>query len=243
VIARLYQEGDASAEALAWVDRGLQLDTGRYSGAEFDLCWRKRTLLQAVGRVEAALAFASQEFHFSPSPYTYHTWLECAPESERAEWHSKAMRAIDGGALYTVIPLWPETHEIERLVARLRQAEDKELETLSHVTTEPAATRLTTSHPDVAAKLYRALGWRVLAAQKSKYYEVAVAHFAQAKLCYEQSGLDSEWQALVAAVRRTHGRKYSFMPAFQRIVADQAPPPQVSFLEHAQQRWQHHRRL
>jgi len=158
--------------------------------------------------------------------------IVCTPITDETAEHSPSM-------CHRPLITARNREEICNNVARLRQAEDMELETISHMITEPAVTRLTTSHPDMAAKLSRALGWRMLAAKKSKYYEVAVAHFAQAKLCYEESGLDSAWQALVATVRRTHGRKYSFMPAFERIVAGQAPPPQVSFLERARQRGQH----
>ena len=49
VIARLHQEQQACEEALAWVERGLQLDTGRYSGAHFDLRRRKHALLVSLG--------------------------------------------------------------------------------------------------------------------------------------------------------------------------------------------------
>lgn len=45
------------------------------------------------------------------------------------------------------------------------------LEGLSHYTTEPAAKRLAKLDPAVAAKLFRALGMRILNARKSKYYQ------------------------------------------------------------------------
>jgi len=220
------------------VERGLQLNTGRYTGADFDLRRRKHALLVSLGRAADALAFAWHEYQSGPSTFTYATVMESAPEAERSQWHSKAMEAIAQAALYTVIPLWLETNEIDRLVARLRQAEDRELELLGHATTEPAAMRLAPSHPDVAARIYRALGMRILTAKKSTYYDAAVAHLAQAKRCYEQSGRQTEWLTLVTTIRRAHGRKYSFMPAFEQVVANQPPPPAVSFLERAQQRWQ-----
>ena len=238
VIARLHQERQAHDEALVWVERGLQLDSGRYSGTNIDLRRRKHALLVGLGRAADALAFAWQEYQSGPSTFTYATLMESVSEDERTNWHSKAMEAIAQAALYTVIPLWLETSEIDRLVARLRQAEDQELESLGHTTTEPAAQRLANSHPDVAARIYRALGLRILAAKKSKYYDDAVSHFAQAKHCYEQSGLLKEWLSLVTGVRRAHGRKYSFMPSFERVVANQPPPPRMSFLERAQQQWQ-----
>ncbi len=139
--------------------------------------------------------------------------------------------------LWTLIPLWLEAQEIDRLVTRLRQVEEGELEALSHFITEPAAARLATSHPDVAARLYRALGLQILPAKKSKYYGAALVHFAHAKECYARAGLDHNWQALVALVSRLHGRKYGFMPGFERMVRGQPPQKEPSFLEQAQRRW------
>ncbi len=197
----------------------------------------KRALLRSLGRAGEALELAWQEFQAAPSVFTYKTLMDCVPESEQDHWHAQAMQAAENGVLSALIPLWLETQEFDRLVERLRRADEVELVSLSHYTTEPAATRLATSHPDVAAKLYRALGLRILAAKKSKYYHAAVSHFAQAKLCYERAGLEQEWEVLVAIVRGAHGRKYGVMPEFERIVAGQPKPQEASFLERAQQRW------
>jgi len=237
VVADLYQRRGEPDAALAWVDRGLQLEAGGRRGSGFGLSVMKRALLRTLGRAGDALQLAWQEFQTSPSTFTYKTLMDCVPESERDHWHAKAMQAAENGVLSALIPLWLETQEVDRVVERLRRADEVELVSLSHYTTEPAATRLATSHPDVAAKLYRALGLRILMAKKSKYYGAAVSHFAQAKQCYEQATLEREWQVLVDAVRRTHGRKYGFMPEFERMVAGQPKPQEASFLERAQQRW------
>jgi Family of unknown function (DUF6880) len=237
VVAGLYQRRGEPDAALTWVDRGLQLEAGGRRGSGLRLSELKRALLRTLGRAGEALELAWQEFQAAPSVFTYKTLMDCVPESERDHWHAKAMQAAENGVLSALIPLWLETQEVDRLVERLRRADEVELVSLSHYTTEPAATRLATSHPDVAAKLYRALGLRILMAKKSKYYGAAVSHFAQAKQCYEQATLEREWQVLVDAVRRTHGRKYGFMPEFERIVAGQPKPQEASFLERAQQRW------
>jgi hypothetical protein len=65
--------------------------------------------------------------------------------------------------------------EIDRLVVRLRTAPHQELESLSHYMIEPAAKKLARLHPDIAAKVYRALGMRILNAKKSKYYDAALS--------------------------------------------------------------------
>jgi uncharacterized Zn finger protein len=237
IVADLYQRRHEPETALTWVDRGLQLEVQGRRGSSYRLQELKRSLLHTLDRSAEALQLAWQDFQTAPSTFTYQILMVEAPEADRAQWHAQAMAAAETGTLWILIPLWLAAQEIDRLVARLRPLEDGALEALSHGITEPAAARLATSHPDVAAKLYRALGLRILTAKKSKYYGAALAHFAHAKECYARAGLDHEWQALVALVSRLHGRKYGFMPGFERVVSGQPPPKEPSFLERAQRRW------
>ncbi len=163
--------------------------------------------------------------------------MRFVPKAERVAWHAKAMDAAERADLGALIGLWLETREIERLVRRLRAATDAEIEELSHYQTEPAARRLGRSHPDVAARVYRALGMRILAAKKSKYYNAALPHFENARRCYERSGLLREWAALVADVRGAHHRKAGFMADFERLATGHTPSEAPSFLERARSRW------
>lgn len=236
-VAELYQRRQEPETALTWVDRGLQLEAQGRRGSSYRLKELKRSLLHTLDRPAEAPQLAWQDFQTAPSTFTYKTLMAEAPEADRAHWHARAMAAAETGTLWTLIPLWVEAQEIDRLVARLRPLEDDALEALSHSITEPAAACLATSHPDVAARLYRALGLRILTAKKSKYYGAALAHFSQAKDCYARAGLDHEWQARVALVFRLHGRKYGFMPGFERVVSGQLPPKEPLFLERAQRRW------
>ncbi len=89
----------------------------------------------------------------------------------------------------------------------------------------------------MAARVYRALGVRILNAKKSKHYDAALSHFENARRCYERSGLLREWAALVAKVRGAHHRKAGFMADFERLAAGQAPSEAPSFLERARRRW------
>jgi hypothetical protein len=86
------------------------------------------------------------------------TPVKYVPKGKRAIWHDKAMNASDQADLNFVIELWLATKEMNRLVRRLRRSTHQELESLSHYTTESAAKKLARPHPDVAAKVYRALG-------------------------------------------------------------------------------------
>jgi uncharacterized Zn finger protein len=226
-------------EALAWVDRGLAVHTKQPHGSigGYGLAKLKRELLMNLGRGGDAIEEAWTEFRENPSTFSYAELMRFVPRAERAGWHAKAMDAAERADLGALIELSLETREIERLVRRLRTATDTEIEELSHYRTEPAAGRLGRSHPDVAARIYRALGMRILAAKKSKYYGAALSHFENARRCYERSGLLPGWAALVADVRGAHHRKAGFMADFERLAAGHAPSEAPSFLERARRRW------
>jgi len=60
---------------------------------------------------------------------------------------------------------------------------------------------------------------------------------------YVAAGQRASWDALVTEVRREHGRKYSFMPDFERVAkGGPAVEPRPSFLERARGRWPQGRR-
>jgi hypothetical protein len=239
VVATMLKTRRKRDEALAWVDRGLVVEKTHPHGsmAGHDLAKLKRELLTKLGRSRDALEDAWAEFREHPSTFSYEELMRFVPKAERAAWHAKAMDAAERADLGSLIELWLETREHERLVQRLRTATDAEIEGLSHGRTAPAAKRLAKSHPDVAAKVYRALGMRILNAKKSKYYDAALSNFEDAKRCYERSGLQRDWEVLVADVRRAHHRKAGFMAAFERLIAGHAPSDEPSFLERARSRW------
>jgi len=162
--------------------------------------------------------------------------MKYVPKGERAAWHDKAIDAAAQADLRAIIELWLATQETERLAERLRTASHQELESLGHYTTEPAAEQLMRSHPDIAAKVYRALGMRILNAKKSRYYNAALSHFEQAKQCYRTAGLDPLWDALVDEIRQTHRRKSAFMPGFERLAQGDKPNAKPSYLDRTKRR-------
>ena len=232
------EQVDADA-TVAWVERGLALMSGeRYSSAEYDLKKRQRALLPRLGRAGEAVASAWTDFERSPSKYSYETLMEIVPEADRRAWHDRAMANAGPGDLSGVICLFDETGGLERLAARIAGATDDELECMSHSTTEPAAELLAEGHPALAARVFRALGLRIVSAKKGKSYEGALGNFERARDCYAAAGQQEKWDALAAEVRRVHGRKYSFMPGFERVVdGGPAVESRPSFLERARSRW------
>ncbi|MGH7898811.1 MAG: DUF6880 family protein, partial [Candidatus Binatia bacterium] len=236
-VARLLESRRKRAEALEWVERGLEIAKKEGGGfRELDLEKMRRGILERLGRRGEALDGAFTEFREHSDEFTYRELMRYVPKRERARWHAKAMEAASGGELASLIGLWLETREIGRLVARIRGAPDEELEGVSHYVAERAASRLERFHPEAAAKLRRALALRILAAKKSKYYPAALAHLERAKRCLERAGAGPEWQALAARIREEHPKKSGFMPEFERLAAGERNPERP-FLERARRRW------
>jgi tetratricopeptide (TPR) repeat protein len=237
-LAAMHKARRRTEDALAWVERGLLLDKEHpyESMAGRDLAKLKRELLTKLGRSGEALEAAWAEFQESPGRDSYEELMRFVPKAERTIWHTKAIDAAECGDLGSLIELLMETKETGRLVRCLQGASDSALEGLSHHVTEPAAERLAKKQPEVAAKVFRALGMRILNAKKSKYYDAALSHFEDAKRCFERARMVQQWDAVVAEVRQAHHRKVGFMPSFERLVAGQGPR-QEPFLERARYRW------
>ncbi len=238
-IAEMYRSRRRPEDALSWVERGLefaQLDS-RKSCEEHELRELKRALLARVGRPGDALQSAWFEFKAHPSTFTYEELMRYVPSKEKTVWHKKAMETSEKGDLASQIELWLERKEKERLVSRLRRATDNELEGLSHYWTEPLAHKLESTHPDISARVYRALCMRIVNAGKSKYYDAALDNIDHAKKCYAKAGLNADWQAVVADVRERHFRKKGFMARFEDIVSGSPKHIEPPFLERARARW------
>jgi uncharacterized Zn finger protein len=238
-IAEIYRSRSRPEDALSWVERGLEIarSDSRKSYEEYELRELKRALLVKLGRPEDALQSAWSEFEAHPSTFTYKELMRYVPAKEKMAWCQKAMEASEKGDLSSQIELWIENKEGDRLVSHLRRTTDKELEDLSHYHTEPLARKLERSHPDISARMYRALCMRIVNAGKSKYYDAALNNIERAKKCYAKASLTADWQAVVADVRERHFRKKGFMAGFEDIVAGAPKHVEPPFLERAKARW------
>lgn len=244
VIATLLVTRRKPEEALAWVERGIGLDkkTPHGSMAELELAKLKREVLTKLGRGNEALEAAWADYRKHPSKYTYDDLMKFVPKVERARWHEKAIAAATGGNLHSVMDLLLATKEMDRLADLVRQAKDHALEGLSHYVTEPVANKLDETHPDSAARLWRAQGMRIVSAKKSKYYAAALSNFDNAKRSFERAGLGAEWTKTVIQIRTDHHRKTGFMSGFERLVAGSGPSEEPSFLKRAKARWSRRQR-
>ena len=142
----------------------------------------------------------------------------------------KKTRSID-------IDICVKTKEWDKLSGHISSIDTELLEELSHYTPERAAKGLAKKHGLAAAKIYSALGMRILKKRKSTYYGYALEHFSKARKLYRKAGQDQLWVDLVDKVRRHHFRKYSFMPYFEQIVAGRPLKKPESFKTRALKRW------
>lgn len=226
------------SEALAWVERGLALGKQRpFPSANRQLVDMRRGLLVQLGRGNDAIEEAWAEFREYPDKFRYEELMRFVPKAKRTAWHEKAMKAAERADLDSAIDLLLESKETARLVQRLEAASDAALEEISHYVTEPAAKHLAKTHPGVAARVFRALGMRILKARKSNYYDAALSNLEATKRCYERAHLQPQWNLVVEEVRREHLRKRSFMSGFERIAAGHGRTKEPSPLDRARRRW------
>jgi tetratricopeptide (TPR) repeat protein len=239
-IATLLVRRRKPEQALDAVNRGLALDRNSPHGslAANELARLKRKLLTKLGREDEALAAAWADFCAYPSTFSYLDLMQFVPEAARSTWHTKAIdTAVATDTLPTLMDLLLETNETERLADLVRGIEDSALENLSHHVSEPVAETLDTTHPDLAARLWRAQGMRIVNAGKSRHYDAALSNLGRAKRCFERAGLVDEWQNTVSQVCANHHRKIGFMSDFNRLIAGTGPGSEPSFLERAKARW------
>jgi len=225
-------------QALGWVEKGLALETTRnwHNEAAFSLRHMKPEILSRLGRKDDALAQTWAEFEQYPSELRYEELMSYVPKSDKSMWHERAMESAKAGDLGAFMDICVKTKEWARLADRVHAAKHNELEAVSHYHAAAAAQKLVKRDAVAAAKLYRAMGCRIVNAKKSKYYENALANFEAARDLYRKAGLETEWASLVATVRADHSRKYGFMPSFERIASGESVDG-PSFAERAKSRW------
>jgi uncharacterized Zn finger protein len=238
-IANIYKVKRKYQEALSWVKKGLKLEKkerwGNQSG--FGLTGLQQDLLNKLGRREDAFALAWAEFKKHPSSFAYETLMKFVDAKNVKLWHEKALEKAKDSSLSGFIDICVKTKEWDKLADHICSIDIEELEELSHYTTEKAAKGLTKIHGLAAAKVYSALGMRILKKGKSNYYQYALEHFSKVQKLYGKAGRDQLWMDLVERVRRDHYRKYSFIPHFEKIVAGRPLKKSESFKTRIRKRW------
>lgn len=223
--------------ALTWVERGRAM-AGEGYFVQSSAKRLRRKLFVKLGRQQEALDSAWDDFKRYPSQFAYDELMKFVPSAERNAWHNKAMDAGSGADLRSQLDLLMHTGELTRVVELVRGSSDHALEDLSHYATEPVAEKLEKTQPDIAARLWRAQGMRILNAKKSKYYDAALSNFESARDCYRRAGLPAEWEQTIRCVFTAHYRKIGFIAGFKVLASGTSCVDQPSsFVERAKARW------
>jgi len=238
-IASLQKKKRHYEDALTWVEKGLKLEKEREWGnqSSYQLTGIRQELLNKLGRREDALESAWAEFIEYPSKMGYDRLRKYIRKEDFQHWHQKAIQEAKKNSLSAFIEICTAAKEWEVLSEHILDVGDNKLEQISHYTSEQAAKGLARKHSKAAAKIYAALGMRIVRKGKSKYYHYALEHFRSARKFYEKAGCDQMWLSLVECVREDHSRKYSFIGDFEEIAAGKRPKPPESFEKRAKKRW------
>jgi uncharacterized Zn finger protein len=238
-IANLYKVKRKYQDALSWVKKGLRLEKKDNWGnqSSFGLTGLQQDLLNNLGRREDAFDLAWAKFKKYPSNFSYEKLMKFVDRKDVKHWHQKALEKTKDVSLSGFIDICAKTKEWDILADHISSVDIEQLEDLSHFTTEKAAKGLAKKHGLVAAKIFSALGMRILKKGKSKYYQYALEHFRKAGNLYRKAGRDQLWMNLVERVRRNHSRKYSFIGDFEKIVAGRPLKKPESFETRVLKRW------
>jgi len=238
-IASLQKTKRHYEDALTWAEKGLKLEKEREWGnqSSYQLTGIRQELLYKLGRREDALESAWAEFIEYPSDIGYDRLRKYIPKEDFQHWHEKVLYEAKKSSLSAFIEICTATKEWENLSEHILDVGNDKLEKIGHYTTEKAAKGLAKKHSQAAAKIYAALGMRIIRKGKSKYYHFALEHFRNTRKLYERVGCDQMWLSLVDRVRKDHSRKYSFIGDFEEIAVGNRPEPPESFEKRARKRW------
>lgn len=238
-IAMLYKKKKRFADALAWVEKGLTLEKKREwrNQSSYGLTSMRQELLDKLGRREDAFESAWSEFKKYPSVYGYDELMKYIGKQDFKEWHEKALLEAKKTSLSAFIEICSKTKEWDILSERIISVEYDKLEQISHYITEKAAKGLAKKHCRAAAKIYGAMGMRILKKGKSKYYRYALEHFRRARKLYKKVDHEQMWASLVDRVRKDHSRKYSFIGDFEKIVSGRGLDSPETFEKRVRKRW------
>ncbi len=237
-IAMLYKEKKHFADALAWVEKGLTLEKKRKWGnqSSYGLTRMRQELLDKLGRSEDAFESAWSEFKKYPSVHGYDELMKYIPKQNFKEWHEKALLEAKKTSLSAFIEICSKTKEWDILSERIVFVGHDKLEQIRHNITEKAAKGLAKKHCRAAAKIYGAIGMRILKKGKTKYYRQALEHFQRARKLYKKVDHEQMWAAIVYQVRKDHSRKYSFIGDFEKILTGRGPDSPETFEKRVRKR-------
>ncbi|MFC1583990.1 DUF6880 family protein [Fibrobacterota bacterium] len=239
--AEIYKMKKKWNEALAWVEKGLDLGKKGSFGSQYayDLDVLKKDLLLKLGKKKDALQYSWEEYQQFPSEFTYEDFMKYVPNNKRGQWHKKAMEVAQKAPIMHTIDLFLKVKEYGLLKTKIDSATPKNIEELGHYLLEPVAEVLEKRKElSTAGKVYKALGMRIINRGKSKYYDIAIGHFSKLKQIYLQLNQKQSWMRFANTVKKNHSRKKSFMEDFEKIIHDIPVKPEETVSQKLRNRWQ-----
>ncbi len=238
-VAKLFVLKKNYIDALSWVNQGIKLESKGtlVKGSAWGLPDLKRELLKKLGRANESVQSAWDDFSKDPSVFSYDELMKYVPNQEKKDWHKRATDYMEKkGELSDKLKFFLKTKELDFLTKTIEAATDSSLEDLSHYTPEEVAGKIKQSHPLPAAKLYRAMGFRILNSKKSRYYNFALEHFSNVKEIYEKNNLCNEWEKVCRRIAEQHSRKSSFIGEFKNLASGKGLRRKPEFMERIQSR-------
>jgi len=238
VLAGMFRLRGRPEEALAWADRGLEMERqgDRRGPPAWALDHLRRDLLKELGRDAEAAGSAWSSFVRAPCGLAFEALMETVKPEEREAWKARALEAISEADPYVRLELLLVMEDRDRLAEMVAATPREWLSEISHHLLEPAAGLLPADHPVLAAKLEVAMALRLVEARKSRYYDVALERLQRARDLLLANGGQQHWDDLTEAIRVRHGAQYGFMPGFERLVAGEDVGVDSEFLERIDRR-------
>ena len=176
----------------------------------------RRALLAKLGQTDQAIDELWSTFEAFPTPNKFAELLELTPQDRRDDLRTRVADQLSDHPS-ALIDLAANCEPFDSLARAIEALDIDELRSISSRTLEKAAPRLISNWPHAAVKAYCALGWRHVDRGKSTYYHLAIDAFKEARDLYRRLDRDDDWKRLVDEVTQEHGRKYTFIPAFQKL--------------------------
>ena len=240
-IAQIYERKKNYPVALDWVEKAIRLSTVNTHGITYGVSDKlnqlRHRLLAQTGKANEVLQEIWTRYSRTPSPQLYKELLSFCPDSDKARWHEKAMAIVDHAPFDSVIPLLLEQEDTDRLVRRIENATDKELDNLSSLEAKKTAKLLSQLLPLSAARLFIGEAEKILDASRSRAYHYAIEYLEQARDCLVAAGKQDEWLNLATALEAEHSRKRNFIDPLQALIAGEPSHKPSPFLEHVRRKW------
>lgn len=220
-IANIFKEKHNYNAALEWVMKGLSQEKKRdwRNEGSYGLDNLRIELLGNIGNKKEAVELAWQKFKKYPCDTYYHELMKYVSQSQKPKWRKKAVETayyskLDNGTICLLF----ELKEFEKLSSLIIKSQGKTLEELFYYHAVKVAEKLERKYKVAAAKLYLSLTMNIVKAGRSKAYKYALRYCEKLKTLYEETGQKKKWRQFVQYIQQNHGRKYSFMDGFEKIV-------------------------